>query len=50
MADDVAETQLIDIFKEVGPVVSFRLVFDRDSGKPKGFGAVRNYRPNIFFL
>ncbi|KAI8820986.1 hinge domain of cleavage stimulation factor subunit 2-domain-containing protein [Fimicolochytrium jonesii] len=36
--DDLTETQLIDIFKEVGPVVSFRLVFDRDTGKPKGYG------------
>ncbi|TPX62296.1 hypothetical protein PhCBS80983_g00534 [Powellomyces hirtus] len=35
---DLTETQLIDIFKEVGPVVSFRLVFDRDTGKPKGYG------------
>ncbi|KAJ3415931.1 Cleavage stimulation factor subunit 2 [Chytridiales sp. JEL 0842] len=36
--DDVPETQLVDIFKEVGPVVSFRLVFDKETGKPKGFG------------
>ncbi|KAJ3393016.1 hypothetical protein HDU84_002956 [Entophlyctis sp. JEL0112] len=36
--DDVTETQLIEIFKEVGPVSSFRLVFDKDTGKPKGFG------------
>jgi cleavage stimulation factor subunit 2 len=35
---DKTETQLIDIFSEVGTVVSFRLVFDRDSGKPKGYG------------
>ncbi|KAJ3057311.1 hypothetical protein HK097_009264 [Rhizophlyctis rosea] len=35
---DLTEPQLIDIFKEVGPVVSFRLLFDRDTGKPKGFG------------
>lgn len=34
----VPEEQLVNIFKEVGPVVSFRLVFDRDSGKPKGYG------------
>lgn len=48
---DATEQQLTDIFSQVGPVVSFRcaswgvsfsiccrLVFDRDSGKPKGFG------------
>ncbi|KAJ3073222.1 hypothetical protein HDU98_001980 [Podochytrium sp. JEL0797] len=35
---DVTEQQLIEIFKEVGPVVQFRLVFDKDTGKPKGFG------------
>ncbi|KND02817.1 uncharacterized protein SPPG_01899 [Spizellomyces punctatus DAOM BR117] len=35
---DLTEPQLIDIFKEVGPVVSFRLVFDRETGKPKGYG------------
>ncbi|KAJ3023799.1 hypothetical protein HKX48_000933 [Thoreauomyces humboldtii] len=35
---DLTETQLVDIFKEVGPVVSFRLVFDRETGKPKGYG------------
>ncbi|KAG0329672.1 Pre-mRNA-processing factor 19 [Dissophora globulifera] len=32
------EEQLIEIFSEVGPVVSFRLVFDRDTGKPRGYG------------
>ncbi|KAI8599662.1 hypothetical protein EDD21DRAFT_379191 [Dissophora ornata] len=32
------EEQLIDIFSEVGPVVSFRLVFERDTGKPRGYG------------
>ncbi|KAJ3036657.1 hypothetical protein HDV00_002481 [Rhizophlyctis rosea] len=35
---DLTEPQLIEIFNEVGPVVSFRLLFDRDSGKPKGYG------------
>nr|CAB3234122.1 cleavage stimulation factor subunit 2 [Phallusia mammillata] len=32
------EEQLKDIFNEVGNVISFRLVFDRESGKPKGYG------------
>lgn len=27
-----------DIFSEVGPVLSFKLVFDRETGKPKGYG------------
>eukprot|EP01135_Chromosphaera_perkinsii_P004297 Nk52_evm9s276 gene=Nk52_evmTU9s276 len=35
---DATEENLIEIFQEVGPVVSFRLVFDRETGKPKGFG------------
>ncbi|KAI8923150.1 hypothetical protein BC831DRAFT_472403 [Entophlyctis helioformis] len=35
---DLTETQLIDIFSEVGTVVNFRLVFDRETGKTKGFG------------
>ncbi|OZJ05200.1 hypothetical protein BZG36_02442 [Bifiguratus adelaidae] len=32
------EEQLVDIFKEVGPVANFRLMFDRDTGKPRGYG------------
>ncbi|KAI4346569.1 hypothetical protein L6164_007454 [Bauhinia variegata] len=32
------EEQLIEICQEVGPVVSFRLVIDRETGKPKGYG------------
>eukprot|EP00126_Sphaerothecum_destruens_P005200 Sdes_comp18635_c0_seq1m8830 len=35
---DATEENLIEIFQEVGPVLSFRLVFDRETGKPKGFG------------
>ncbi|KAK7251923.1 hypothetical protein RIF29_35537 [Crotalaria pallida] len=31
------EKQLIEICEEVGPVVSFRLVTDRETGKPKGY-------------
>jgi cleavage stimulation factor subunit 2 len=34
----VPEEQLTNIFSEVGPVISFRLVFDRETGKPKGYG------------
>lgn len=35
---DASEEQLIQICEEVGPVVSFRLVTDRESGRPKGYG------------
>jgi cleavage stimulation factor subunit 2 len=35
---DGTEQQLIDLFSSVGPVVSFRIVSDRDTGKPKGYG------------
>ncbi|XP_057801213.1 cleavage stimulating factor 64-like isoform X1 [Salvia miltiorrhiza] len=35
---DATEEQLIQICEEVGPVVSFRLVTDRETGKPKGYG------------
>ncbi|OAD70197.1 hypothetical protein PHYBLDRAFT_95551, partial [Phycomyces blakesleeanus NRRL 1555(-)] len=40
---ELTEEQLIDIFKEVGPVKSFRLLFDRDTGRPKGFGFCEFY-------
>ena len=33
-----SEEQLSDIFKEVGPLANFRIVFDRETGKPKGYG------------
>ncbi|KAJ7216641.1 hypothetical protein GGX14DRAFT_605644 [Mycena pura] len=35
---NMGEEALIDVFKSVGQVVGFRLVFDRDTGKPKGYG------------
>ncbi|XP_027183649.1 cleavage stimulating factor 64 isoform X1 [Coffea eugenioides] len=35
---DATEEQLKEICEEVGPVVSFRLVIDRETGKPKGYG------------
>ncbi|KAF9522026.1 hinge domain of cleavage stimulation factor subunit 2-domain-containing protein [Crepidotus variabilis] len=34
----MGEEQLIDVFKNVGDVVRFRLVFDRETGKPQGYG------------
>lgn len=35
---DASEERLKDIFSEAGPVLSFKLVYDRESGKPKGYG------------
>ncbi|XP_050349170.1 cleavage stimulation factor subunit 2 tau variant isoform X2 [Nymphalis io] len=35
---EATEEKLKDIFSEVGPVLSFKLVFDRETGKPKGYG------------
>ena len=34
----VSEEQICEIFGRVGSVVSFRLVHDKETGKPKGFG------------
>lgn len=35
---DYTEEQLIDIFRQIGPVNSFRLVFDNTTGRCKGYG------------
>lgn len=35
---EATEEKLKDIFGEVGQVLSFKLVFDRETGKPKGYG------------
>jgi RNA recognition motif-containing protein len=32
---DVSEEQLTSIFSEVGPIAAIRMVFDRETGKPK---------------
>ncbi|KAL1925471.1 uncharacterized protein VTP21DRAFT_354 [Calcarisporiella thermophila] len=42
---DLTEEQLTEIFQEVGPVQSFRLVFDKMTGKPRGFGFCEYYDP-----
>ncbi|MCJ1471915.1 hypothetical protein MMC13_000556 [Lambiella insularis] len=34
----LTEEQIIQTFSSVGQVLSFRLVYDNDTGKPKGFG------------
>lgn len=35
---EATEDKLREIFSQVGPVVSFKLMHDRESGKPKGYG------------
>ncbi len=35
---EATEEKLKEIFSEVGPVNSFKLVYDRENGKPKGYG------------
>ncbi len=35
---EATEEALVDVFSKAGPVVGFRLVYDRESGKPKGYG------------
>lgn len=37
-SSDILEEKLKEIFSEVGPVISLKLVFDCESGKPKGYG------------
>ncbi|CAK4026085.1 Cleavage stimulation factor subunit 2 tau variant [Lecanosticta acicola] len=34
----VSEEQIMDIFGRCGQVVNFRLVYDKETGQPKGFG------------
>ena len=34
----LSEEQIIEIFSSAGKVLNFRLVYDRETGKPKGFG------------
>jgi cleavage stimulation factor subunit 2 len=76
---ELTEDQLTEVFKEVGPVVSFRfvqnlcyiifnnllmidiicimffmlflssLVFDRDSGRPRGYGFCEYHGMQIYF-
>ncbi|SPN97046.1 related to cleavage stimulation factor 64K chain [Cephalotrichum gorgonifer] len=35
---DLSEEQIIEIFSSAGKVLNFRLVYDRETGRPKGFG------------
>lgn len=34
----LSEEQITDIFSTAGKVLNFRLVYDRETGRPKGFG------------
>lgn len=34
----LSEEQIIDIFSSAGRVINFRLVYDKETGRPKGFG------------
>ncbi|RDL29930.1 Uncharacterized protein BP5553_10557 [Venustampulla echinocandica] len=34
----LTEEQIVDIFNSAGKVLNFRLVYDRETGRPKGFG------------
>jgi cleavage stimulation factor subunit 2 len=34
----LGEEQIIDLFSSAGKVLNFRLVYDRETGRPKGFG------------
>ncbi len=35
---DMSEEQLKEILSRVGPVLQFRMMFDRETGKPRGYG------------
>jgi len=36
----LSEEQVIEIFGSCGKVLNFRLVYDRETGRPKGFGFI----------
>lgn len=38
---DQTEEQVIELFKSAGPVANFKLIFDKDTGKSKGYGFVQ---------
>jgi RNA recognition motif-containing protein len=44
---EVTEEKLKDIFSAVGPVLSFKLVFDRENGKPRGYGFCEFQDPHL---
>ncbi|KAF7231978.1 hypothetical protein EG68_08786 [Paragonimus skrjabini miyazakii] len=44
---EATEEKLIELFGKAGPVIGFRLVYDRESGKPKGYGFCEYNNPAI---
>ena len=40
LAYDLSEQDVIDYFSSVGPVKAVRIVLDKETGKPRGFGFV----------
>jgi cleavage stimulation factor subunit 2 len=48
IAYDVTEQQIISVLEQVGPVDKFRLIFDKDTGKPKGFGFCTYYGKHLY--
>lgn len=34
----LSEEQISELFSSAGQVLNFRLVYDRETGRPKGFG------------
>lgn len=49
-AIDLSEEQIVQIFSSAGKVVNFRLVYDRETGRPKGFGFAEYPDAGIVFL
>jgi RNA recognition motif-containing protein len=49
----LAEEQIVDIFSSAGKVISFRLMYDNETGRPKGFGFAEypdaGSQPYIFY-
>jgi cleavage stimulation factor subunit 2 len=46
----LTEEQIKDIFGSAGKVMSFRLVYDRETGRPRGYGFVEFPDPGWRFL
>jgi hypothetical protein len=44
------EDQMREIFSVIGPVLSFRIVFDRETGNPKGYGFAEYTGKNRNFM
>ncbi|KAK2073596.1 hypothetical protein P8C59_007869 [Phyllachora maydis] len=41
------EEQIVEMFSQVGQVLNFRLVYDKETGRPKGFGFAEFPDPDI---